>query len=429
MTPAQIKKKVLSYGDWEFFLERPFKAFYMTLFAGGNSRETMREIGADVEHEAWLFEEGCWWQSNSVYEKAARDIAKEIPKGLSIIKVSQDCERFRINKKKQILRLITARVPVLDKFREVVHILKINTAYIWLAHDFEHYYAPILKKEIPKYFTGNIDTLIGDLSFPDKKNSHNFFEEELRTGAPLKELVAKYGWMKVRDGFSEPYTEDEFKELKKNLPAKPAKEMKKIDLPKDLKPIINEVRELVYFRTLRTDVFYELMFLARPIVIEVAELYGLKFQELSNYSAYDLMVGKLKKHPDLVSCACYKNEFTFFNKPILPKRDLGDKTIKGNIAYKGKATGLVKIVKNVGDLSKVNVGDILVTHMTSPNYLTAMQKAAAFVTDEGGITCHAAIVAREMKKPCIIGTKIATKVLHDGDLVEVDADKGVVHLR
>tara|TARA_Y100000310_G_scaffold338021_1_gene426573 strand:- start:1597 stop:1776 length:180 start_codon:yes stop_codon:yes gene_type:complete len=55
-----------------------------------------------------------------------------------------------------------------------------------------------------------------------------------------------------------------------------------------------------------------------------------------------------------------------------------------------------------------------------------MKKAAAFVTDEGGVTCHAAIVSREMKKPCIIGTKIATKVLKDNDLVEVDANKGIV---
>ncbi len=58
--------------------------------------------------------------------------------------------------------------------------------------------------------------------------------------------------------------------------------------------------------------------------------------------------------------------------------------------------------------------------------MSALKRAAAFVTDEGGITCHAAIVAREMKKTCIIGTKIATKVLKDGDLVEVDAKKGIV---
>ena len=73
-----------------------------------------------------------------------------------------------------------------------------------------------------------------------------------------------------------------------------------------------------------------------------------------------------------------------------------------------------------------NEGDILVSINSNPTYISLIKKAAAIITDEGGITCHAAIVARELKKPCIIGTKIATKVLKDGDYVEVDADKGIV---
>lgn len=80
----------------------------------------------------------------------------------------------------------------------------------------------------------------------------------------------------------------------------------------------------------------------------------------------------------------------------------------------------------MADFSKIKVGDVLVTSMTTPNMVPIMQKAAAFVTDEGGITCHAAIVAREMKKPCVIGTKIATKIFKDGDVVEVDATAGIV---
>ena len=72
--------------------------------------------------------------------------------------------------------------------------------------------------------------------------------------------------------------------------------------------------------------------------------------------------------------------------------------------------------------------EILVSSMTTPSMVPIMKKAAAFITDEGGITCHAAILAREMKKPCIIGTKVATKALKDGDLVEVDADKGMVRI-
>ena len=73
-------------------------------------------------------------------------------------------------------------------------------------------------------------------------------------------------------------------------------------------------------------------------------------------------------------------------------------------------------------------GEILVAPMTSPDYITALRKAAAVITDEGGITSHAAIVSRELGIPGIVGTKIATQVLKDGDLVEVDAERGIVRI-
>ena len=66
--------------------------------------------------------------------------------------------------------------------------------------------------------------------------------------------------------------------------------------------------------------------------------------------------------------------------------------------------------------------------MTNPDMVVTMQKSSAIVTNEGGITCHAAIISRELEKPCIIGTKIATQVLKDGMLVEVDANKGVIKI-
>ncbi len=102
--------------------------------------------------------------------------------------------------------------------------------------------------------------------------------------------------------------------------------------------------------------------------------------------------------------------------------------VAGQPAYKGVARGLVRIVRKQSHLEKVKKGDILVAPMTTPDFLPAMDRAAAFVTDEGGVTCHAAIVSREMEKPCVIGTKYATEVLRDGDLVEVDANKGVVRI-
>lgn len=101
-------------------------------------------------------------------------------------------------------------------------------------------------------------------------------------------------------------------------------------------------------------------------------------------------------------------------------------TLKGMVACAGKVTGPVVVVQNNGDLTRVVEGSILVSVMTNVTYIEAFKRAAAIVTDEGGITCHAAILAREMQKPCITGTQHATTVLQEGELVEVNANTGYV---
>lgn len=112
----------------------------------------------------------------------------------------------------------------------------------------------------------------------------------------------------------------------------------------------------------------------------------------------------------------------------LSRNEGNDGEVKGKTAFRGRVTGLVKVVLSNRELNKVKAGDILIASMTTTDYVPAMEKAAAVVTNEGGMTCHAAIIAREMKKPCIIGTKFATDVLKDGDEVEVDANKGTVKI-
>src|SRR3989344_4825426 len=113
---------------------------------------------------------------------------------------------------------------------------------------------------------------------------------------------------------------------------------------------------------------------------------------------------------------------------ISGKAEVTENEIKGQVANKGQAKGIVRIVSSTRDFPKVKEGDILVVAMTMPKYLPAMKKAAAFITDEGGLTSHAAIVSREMNKPCIVGTKVATKLLRDGNEIEVDADNGIVRI-
>lgn len=102
--------------------------------------------------------------------------------------------------------------------------------------------------------------------------------------------------------------------------------------------------------------------------------------------------------------------------------------LKGSIAQKGFVRGYVRRVMGHKQINLVKTGEILISPMTIPDFLPAMIKAAAYVTDEGGTLCHAAIVAREFGKPCIVGTKFATEVFSDGDYVEVDANRGIVRL-
>lgn len=102
------------------------------------------------------------------------------------------------------------------------------------------------------------------------------------------------------------------------------------------------------------------------------------------------------------------------------------KEIKGQVASGGKIKGIVKILKSHKENDKLKKGEILVVSMTTPDFISTMEKASAIITDEGGITCHAAIISRELGIPCIIGTKIATKILQDGDYIEVNANLGVI---
>ncbi|MBC7104416.1 MAG: phosphoenolpyruvate synthase, partial [Firmicutes bacterium] len=101
--------------------------------------------------------------------------------------------------------------------------------------------------------------------------------------------------------------------------------------------------------------------------------------------------------------------------------------VRGMGASPGVAAGKVILVRDLPDAARVQEGDILVTVMTNPDMVPAMRKAGAIVTDEGGRTCHAAIVSRELGVPCIVGTKTATQVLEEGMEVTVDATRGVVY--
>ena len=128
-----------------------------------------------------------------------------------------------------------------------------------------------------------------------------------------------------------------------------------------------------------------------------------------------------------------KKDFKVFceeNNFLVNEEDITNvKVINGTCAFSGKITGIIKIINSKDDFSKFNKGDIIVAPMTTPKYTNIMKIAGGIITDEGGVTCHASIVARELNIPCLVGCKNATKILKDNMKVELDATNGIVKVK
>ena len=100
--------------------------------------------------------------------------------------------------------------------------------------------------------------------------------------------------------------------------------------------------------------------------------------------------------------------------------------VRGLAASSGRASGVVRVLTDPAERGQLLDGEVLVAPMTSPDWMSAIRRAAALVTDGGGMTCHAAIVSRELGVPCVVGTRNATTLLREGELVTIDGSLGVV---
>lgn len=425
MTPEQVKKKIMEY-KWEVWLYRPYGFLPTYLMMKACARSEFLKEGIDGEFPASVFD-SYYWYSNHELSKKAGEIAGEYLKKKDIFTLTRQCEERHKFAKQEITRLLNdEKAEPLVLFARLMELMRPVNVYVWVAHASEEYYMPILKSAARKYVNAeDIDKFIGDISFPSKKNVHVLLEEDIRAGLPTEELQKKYGWMKARTsaGFGPGYTLDEMEDLRQEILSKKSEERFTVSVPDDLRQLVGEVRELVYLRTYRSDALFDLYFTAQPIFSRVAKLLGV--YRLDYCLPDEILAGKAREYPISTAILQYGDDVVVCDSIFKPTAE-DKKECIGQVAWGGKVMGIVKIVQRIEELEKVKEGDVLVTNMTIPAYISAMKKAVAFVTNEGGITCHAAIIAREMKKPCIIGTKIATQIFKDGDVVEVDANNGLV---
>ncbi len=338
-----------------------------------------------------------------------------------------------------------------NQFKKISYIYSIISW--WAIEAWQKDFDDILSNLLEKNKVKDRIKVLNAVCNPWKKTSVYEIQERLGKGESVSKLIKEFqflrSWVVV---WYNPLDKTWFNNLRVGVEEKEESySMKKVlEL---LKPNKTELKffeiapYMAFFKDWRDDVRRKHAYLWSFLFDIIAKKFGVEHNDIGYLMLDEIeecllsndldkfVIERRKKYPCVVTADGSELKMKIIDQNI-PKKYLDimkevekkkeGMIIKGNVAQKGKVKGKVIIVRSYHDIKRVRGGDILVANTTHPNYLPAMQKAAAFVTNEGGMISHAAIVSREMRKPCIVGTKIATKVLKDGDIIEVDADKGIV---
>lgn len=287
----------------------------------------------------------------------------------------------------------------------------------------------------------------------------------------LNRHLDKYPWLvffhctkkEVQDTINERYNMDILKRNHRNIIVEKKKllseQNKIITKNPEIKKIVQDLHRFILARMKMKSLWSSSDYNCMPLFYEISKRTGEKIENLEKlYLLEDIkkllnkkikISEKEKKDRDRIFAVLWKNMEVIYKSgdqaEKLAKKELKNlyiipkmKEIKGVTANirkdKSKVIGKVRILLS-GDINNIRKlrrdfkkGEILITQMTQPNVVDIASKARALITNEGGMLSHAAIMSREFNIPCIVGTKIATQVLHDGDLVEVDAGKGLVKI-
>ena len=274
----------------------------------------------------------------------------------------------------------------------------------------------------------------------------------------LQRYVAKYNWMPLNDLTHQPLTLSALKNQIKAIRDPQAEKsrilafhseslrsyrrfLKTIQDPKQ-KKLIEIVHCFSYLKEMRDDYRRQVYLRLQPLFAEAGKRLRLKPPLVCFLTAPEIMESLQSGRPaDARTAITRKKAYSLavmngkikiydfdISKKYLRNRTSLTKMARGQTAFTGQVRGRAVIINDPDEFKKFKKGGILITAMTHPEFLPIMKIAKGIVTNEGGITCHAAIVSRELGIPCIIGTKTATKIFRDGDLVEVDATRGIVKL-
>lgn len=295
---------------------------------------------------------------------------------------------------------------------------------------------PALMK--PSYFLKEkkeLEKLANKIKAKSLSLNSEFVKKELR------KIKDRFCWISYGNYKEEAKSiEDYKKELKEafNSSKNLSKDPQKINISKSETSIAKLASESAYLKDEFKFFLNEVIFKSEKLFKEISNRSGKTIEFIKNSKPEDIILtleGKSTKSVDKKYVLIgYDNKIEYLKKPdsfikeYIKTEERKVNQLKGRIASKGKGKGVVKIVLGQESFGKFKKGNVLVVNNTTPNYVSIMKKATGIVAEEGGLTAHVSVVSREFKIPCIVGIKNITNILKDGDLVEVDANKGIVKI-
>jgi len=287
----------------------------------------------------------------------------------------------------------------------------------------------------------------------------NFDDEIIKS--LIEDHLEKYAWLATYRYIGDGWTEDDVvNNIKKHLGycqkgiddliLENEERITKLNEIKAINPTIRNIlriaQDWAYLRTYRMDTAMEGDYRLRPMFLEIGRRLGLVYNDLIYLTHKEILAKlqgdnadfsiKIKRRKEYFSTYVVNDNEIYVFEGLENKCDTDEievcssDSIVGTVAMKGRIKSTVKVIKSAQELGKIHEGDIIVTPMTTIDMAIILQKCSGIITEYGGIACHAAQLSREFNIPCIIGTKTATKILKDGDVVEIIAEgaQGIVEI-
>ena len=435
---------------------------------------TSRKLGfCIIKRKQYLFLDTQWLKDlrEQVYLTSAHEIITQLQSFYPEFEMVRDSLFSYYNKSFEEL----SDKELEESFQKILHLIRSVTPFDQYSMISEQFHLEKFHDELNK-LSGVDKTHLSILCSPTKITSTQ--EEELslinlalkiQQGKELsKEAIhnhlKKFGWLPVflfgkpwdekyvKDEVSRLVKEDDLQSRKERLDNFPDEQRNKISrlqdelsFPKELKDLAKVMQEIAFIRNEAETMISLGTFVLLPIYKEIYRRINLPEEKISTLTPEEIghILIENKDFSEEINkrlnAAFYVStpeiSIIYDSNPALqmfsenykkPERETSQEKLEGMCASQGKATGKVCIVRTLEDMNNFNGGDILVSESTCIDFVPVMRRAAAILTEMGGITSHAAIVSRELGVPCIVGINSLLKMLQNGQIVEVNANEWVV---